>query len=755
MGCWSCHPFDERSALTRGLSPGEQTLYRSEDHDKRPTRWMRPPDSIICSRCSELGVDVLLERHVLFEGLNKTRSWSRIYPEQPAMPLGTLYGLSGSYLQESFLIIAQRLLFDQERLLHAFCAACQTLKRTFWRSRVKPTFCSPQYGKEYFFLFDIRGNIDSEIRLDTDKPGYKTLLELGHSGSKLEPRHLAKVLKVPPNINYDLLKSWLKHCQDDHSKCAIVPTSLTDKLKNVRLLDVWERRLVSYTAGTKYLALSYVWGGEQQPVINKNSGVPLALPLTVEHAIMMVRELDHRYLWVDSICIDQSNPIEKSEQIAVMDAIYSCASVTLITLDSPCASSGIPGIVPTENTRNPRTQQMVAVFQPHSKEKHPRTDSRISLVGHHPTLEEELEESPWSTRAWTYQEAILSPRRIFIGRHQVFFSCLQADFSEDGYDVSRCRPLGSLLLHNLANPFHRADLSSGYGRFVAYVNIVLDYAKRQLTNEEDGLRAISAVLSTWERELSCEKFVYALPGWAFRNALLWYHRSENMFRPSKGRRMKNLEAFPSWSWCGWQLNHLVDFLDYERLATQTILPPLFVSHHGNILISNCGDDNDRNELGLLGVNDIDYESLVWKTLSKVAEPDHELRAINISNDRCLFPCTSLTVRGILLRMPFKAYGSSEVISGFPHGSGVYLDVQGLEIMSDRLVFHYDCLLISIGSPSSIRMCCIILLWKESAQEAKMRTARRGGVFHVYFPNQEELLEMWPSLHPRWERFYLS
>ena len=272
--------------------------------------------------------------------------WSRFQLEQVPLATGRLQDLSEASYQEISWIIAQRLVFDQEQLLHPLCSACQTLRTTFWKFEIEPTFCTQEYHGRHSARFEIHGDLGSEINLlnhtELGYPGYKlenyySLFkhkELGYSGDKLENCRLLKANKVRPVIDYDLIKSWLKHCQNDHIKCSLVQPSLISKLENVRLLDVWERRLVGYTTEKKFLALSYVWGEAKQPTVAKDSGVPPTLPLTIEHAMMIARGLDYRYLWVDSICIDQSDSAEKSEQIAAMDAVYSCASATLITLDS-------------------------------------------------------------------------------------------------------------------------------------------------------------------------------------------------------------------------------------------------------------------------------------------------------------------------------------------------------------------------------------------------------------------------------------
>ena len=49
-------------------------------------------------------------------------------------------------------------------------------------------------------------------------------------------------------------------------------------------------------------------------------------------------------------------------------------------------------------------------------------------------LEQELGQSPWSTRAWTFQEQMLSRRTLYVGQHQLYFECRKQKRSEDDFD---------------------------------------------------------------------------------------------------------------------------------------------------------------------------------------------------------------------------------------------------------------------------------------------------------------------------------
>lgn len=82
-----------------------------------------------------------------------------------------------------------------------------------------------------------------------------------------------------------------------------------------------------------YEALSYTWGDSAftRPICVNNHDFSITGSLS--EALMHLWKSDTgRYLWVDAICIDQSNVEEKSIQVANMFSIYSKASCVVIWL---------------------------------------------------------------------------------------------------------------------------------------------------------------------------------------------------------------------------------------------------------------------------------------------------------------------------------------------------------------------------------------------------------------------------------------
>lgn len=94
---------------------------------------------------------------------------------------------------------------------------------------------------------------------------------------------------------------------------------------------------VSLSANPRYCALSYVWGESGRSHKIRTNGCDLRTTKNLEVALRhlqnhMGTSVEALPLWVDAICINQSNLLERNEQVALMHKIYSQACNVLIWL---------------------------------------------------------------------------------------------------------------------------------------------------------------------------------------------------------------------------------------------------------------------------------------------------------------------------------------------------------------------------------------------------------------------------------------
>ena len=80
-----------------------------------------------------------------------------------------------------------------------------------------------------------------------------------------------------------------------------------------------------------YEALSYVWGDPNIQATLQVEGASLKITTNLELALRYLRLPDKpRTIWVDAICIDQSNIEERNRQVRLMKGIYGSCAVDLV-----------------------------------------------------------------------------------------------------------------------------------------------------------------------------------------------------------------------------------------------------------------------------------------------------------------------------------------------------------------------------------------------------------------------------------------
>ncbi|KAJ8130702.1 hypothetical protein O1611_g2925 [Lasiodiplodia mahajangana] len=175
------------------------------------------------------------------------------------------------------------------------------------------------------------------------------------------------------------------------------------------------------------------------------------------------RQLGSVEIWIDSICINQSDRTEREDQVGLMGNIYSFARTTYIWIDDTLASSD-----PTSNTLTKSFDDLATSFQYLKYQhgvleifllSHPRAlkfwdrdgesqvlhKARIEALKSYrapPTFEEKfrrtdlesLLRNPWFKRAWTFQEFILSHHPVMVSNQRlldcdVFFKMMGKEWA--------------------------------------------------------------------------------------------------------------------------------------------------------------------------------------------------------------------------------------------------------------------------------------------------------------------------------------
>ena len=118
-------------------------------------------------------------------------------------------------------------------------------------------------------------------------------------------------------------------------------TPLDLKTASIRILElhpgaddshiICTLHVVSLDDHPEYEALSYVWGDSRKTKPITVGGATFNATENLFAFFSCLRHTsDSRFLWADAICIDQSNPLEKGSQIALMSRVYREAKEALI-----------------------------------------------------------------------------------------------------------------------------------------------------------------------------------------------------------------------------------------------------------------------------------------------------------------------------------------------------------------------------------------------------------------------------------------
>lgn len=114
--------------------------------------------------------------------------------------------------------------------------------------------------------------------------------------------------------------------------------------------QVWRLKVFSLRKAPPFAALSYSWGDRASDMHIKldtgNKTVQLPISEDLASAVVQLKKTNElRWLWIDAICIDQSNNNEKSNQVSMMRSIYHSAKCLYVWLGKAMADpvNIIPG----------------------------------------------------------------------------------------------------------------------------------------------------------------------------------------------------------------------------------------------------------------------------------------------------------------------------------------------------------------------------------------------------------------------------
>ncbi len=399
---------------------------------------------------------------------------------------------------------------------------------------------------------------------------YRTIFqELGHLGLLMERTKEESDSLLPDNLSLrnttgdpeeltERIRKWLLRCCGKHKICSSEATKRTaDRPDGFRLFDITALKVVddALLGHEPYVALSYPWS-HIDPFEIKRDDEPYDsledLPEVLQDVIGLVRRLGFgvNHFWMDKLCIDPDDDEQRTANINAMGDIYGAAFVTIV-LAVPSRrylEQGVPGLSAIPRLPYQRIE----------------TIGNLQFATTYPSLEMTIATSEWNTRAWTFQEGLLSTRCILFGPEQVYFECAEMSCCESIMEPN-FEQHNHLIPYKsrLRNPF----LDNNYNFDSLYWRLVRDYTSRNMSLESDSLNAFAAFTTEFERGRTAgssrqqqqqqqqqqQHLTWGLPLSSSVLHLLWEHEPWNF------NDIHRRDEFPSWSWAGWSGTAAMNF----------------------------------------------------------------------------------------------------------------------------------------------------------------------------------------------------
>lgn len=271
------------------------------------------------------------------------------------------------------------------------------------------------------------------------------------------------------------------------------------ELRDKKLDDRLRLRTISYAWGSPALTKSIVCNWKVLPVTRSVYDL-LSSPV--------ISTFCAEPLWIDSVCINQSDDVEKAEQVRNMGTIYSLAQEVIIWL-GPASSDGdlAMGTIRDVSKRVPSISLLNQAHHVDSKE----TLQKAGLANTNKQIRSALGSffcRAWFHRLWVIQEVVLARRRqVVCGSNIIAWDDFTAATFVIGkiivpvfeliypYNVSAVRPIQGI--HEMKNAAKFRESHPGLMSFVS----LLDIAQRKsVTDPRDRVYGMLGMASSLMRE---------------------------------------------------------------------------------------------------------------------------------------------------------------------------------------------------------------------------------------------------------------
>ena len=283
----------------------------------------------------------------------------------------------------------------------------------------------------------------------------------------------------------------------------------------------------------EYAALSYCWGKSLQLRTTKASlsrfteEIPSELvPKTWADAIHIARALQIPHIWIDALCIVQDDEAEWQQEAGHMSDIYQGSMLTIAAAQSADSSQGC---FPSNGLENGDLFFHTRLDG---------SDGRSNLVRFYrgDVRNGATNGTAISSRGWTLQEQLLSPRLVHCVQPEIHWQCRAGHQAQSGLSFE---PAAALKGGNILVPHH--GLRAGDQQYrSAWRRIVESYSLREFSYSRDRIPAIAGITQYFSTALD-DVPILGLWRKSFAKDLAW-------LRGGGPPQMSDTAGLPSWTW---------------------------------------------------------------------------------------------------------------------------------------------------------------------------------------------------------------
>lgn len=439
-------------------------------------------------------------------------------------------------------------------------------------------------------------------------------VDMGLSGACLRLDIYEKRVTIPPRERLDedsLFRrciEWMSLDRDDSLDVAPLPNRVLDldpQETGYPALSSDLRLTASSGQMGSYATLSYCWGsyrGCLTEMLSYESRLELIehskLPQLFQHAVYVARKLHFRYLWIDALCIIQDSDKDWRQEAALMADIYrnSRLRIAAVAAKDPTEGFYFPNLI----------LPSVDVSHLVTKDLQSSPDANLYKSSCFLTLPMDfgvdVEQSLLSTRAWVFQEGLLSPRTLYFGD-----DCIHYESERVIMGLGENQPFRSA---SVKSRIDISDMESREGakepshssrsnlRFWdtsdAWLHASEAYSRCRITFVKDKLIALSGIMKACQSRgrspYRGSKFYLGMWETTLCEDLLWVPSVEVKSK-SEFKQLASL-GLPSWAWISYEgpVRFLKDRRKLDLRSTMQVSPipefetPLFSDGHDSTLL---------------------------------------------------------------------------------------------------------------------------------------------------------------------------